>query len=122
MHGVTERQIQAYFLGELTEDEGVRFEVEIALSAKLTELARAVETDLVDDFVAGRLPDMVAEKFRAHYLVTTVRFNRCRLAVYLARLREGLDHASDSFGRTGTNWLESSLDGRKKFVSFLVGI
>lgn len=122
MHGATERLIQAYFLGELPEDEAFRLEVEIAMNSELSEYARSVEIDLVDDFVDGRLPEAAADRFRSHYLVTIARVNRCRLSFDLARLRAGLDGNGDSLNDSNLQWMDSSSHGRQKFVSFLVGI
>lgn len=122
MHGVTEKQLQEYFLGDLSEDEAFDLEIQIAKNVRLCEFARSVEIDIVDKYVAGRLPDAIAEKFRTKYLVTAKRINRCILSINLAKLRAGLDRAAGSIVQPASNWLENSLDGRKKFVSFLVGI
>ncbi len=83
---MNEEKLKHYFLGKLTEAENNLFEEEIALDAKLTEAAQIVESELVDDYLRGKLSASDRELFGAIYLTTKARREKLSLAKSLWRV------------------------------------
>lgn len=77
-------KLQAYFLGELTEEEVIRLEDEyLGDDAKLAQL-REAENDLLDDYVNDWLPPKVRKSFEENYLNSPFRRQRLEFAKSLA--------------------------------------
>ena len=80
------QKLKQYFLGNLSEAENNLFEEEIALDEKLTEAAQIVESELVDDYLRGKLSASDRELFGAIYLTTEARREKLSLAKSLWRV------------------------------------
>ncbi|MBO0798375.1 MAG: hypothetical protein J2P31_06090 [Blastocatellia bacterium] len=72
-----DQRIIQYLLNELPEEDQVRFEDEYLEDDALFEQVRAVEEELIEDYVRGRLTERVRRLFERHYLASEQR--RARL-------------------------------------------
>jgi hypothetical protein len=73
-----EAVVRKYLLGESTEDEAAALEREYFASEKALDEVGATEWDLIDDYLASRLPRESRSCFEGHYLSTPA--HRTRLA------------------------------------------
>jgi hypothetical protein len=72
-------QLRRYLLGELADKLAETLEWDYFAREDLFDRMRAAESDLVDDYVAGRLSRPERDRFERHYLATPV--HRQRLVV-----------------------------------------
>jgi hypothetical protein len=80
-----EAQIVAYLLGELSEEDGTRLEERFLRDVEYRELIRAVEDDLIDDYVHGELAPHQRELFEKHFTLLPHRRQKVELAKALSR-------------------------------------
>ena len=80
--------IRDYLLGQLAEAETERLDELSITDEECAERIRAVEHDLVDEFVRGELQGAVLEQFRSSYLTTPKRREATRIAEVLQSLDE----------------------------------
>jgi hypothetical protein len=78
-------QIVRYFLGQLSEAEAAALQRRQADDSAFGEFCVAVEEDLIDDFVQGRLSEEDTRCFQEHYLVTPERARKLEFARALLR-------------------------------------
>jgi hypothetical protein len=76
--------IRRYFLGDLTEEERVRFEERVFTDGDFKTHVLIVEDELVEDYAARLLPADEAEKFEKHFLTTPEQQQKLK---YVNRLR-----------------------------------
>lgn len=86
METLNDKQIRAYFLGELSETDAESFEEKYAVSAELTEQVQMVESELADDYLRGILSPSEIHLFEANYLITEARHEKVRLAASLWKI------------------------------------
>ena len=87
-----ETKIKAYFLGELDVEESDKFEESLALDPDLTELASAVEVELIHDYLQNRMSPNERVSFEKNYLTTPGRTEKLKSEqVFLNVLREKPD-------------------------------
>ena len=77
---LNEDRIRRYLLAQLTEQEMERLEREFFQDDDLFDLVRAVEDDLIDDYVAGALPTEARNRFTTHFLTSPELQRRVDLA------------------------------------------
>ncbi len=83
-----DERIKSYFLGNLSEAESIRLEIEVAENEELFELTEIVEVELIDDYLEGSLSSSNMRKFETHYLTTTARLEKLKFAhLFLAGLK-----------------------------------
>jgi hypothetical protein len=75
-----DRHLVKYLLGELGEDEANQIEEEYFVNYPLVEQLRAVEEDLIEDYVQNRLSRKDRRTFEHGYLTTVERQERVRFA------------------------------------------
>lgn len=63
-----EAKLRRYLLGDLTLEEQVLVEQRLFLHSYYSELAQAVEDDLIDEYLHGDLAASEREKFESHFL------------------------------------------------------
>jgi len=64
----TDQLITKYFFGELSDDERRQLEESYFTDSEFLERMRAIEAELIEDYVGGALPKEAAAKFEAHML------------------------------------------------------
>lgn len=77
---MTDEQVRAYLLNELSDEESERFEDELFSADEWETDVQAVEDDLIDDYVCGELSPEQQRRFEEHFLVTDARQERLRMA------------------------------------------
>jgi hypothetical protein len=82
---VDDAQIVSYLLGDLAEEERTRLEERFLRDAEYRELIRAVEDDLIDDYVRGELPPHQRELFEKQFSAHPQRAQKVELARALSR-------------------------------------
>jgi hypothetical protein len=75
----------AYLLGDLAEPEQVQVEERSFQDAAFSDLLSEVEDDLVDDYVAGALPEQTRRSFEGHYLCSPRRQAKVAFAASFQR-------------------------------------
>jgi anti-sigma factor RsiW len=75
-----EAQIVSYLLGELNEEDRTRLEERFLRDVEYREHMRAVEDDLVDDYVRGELAPRQRERFEKLYTTLPHRARKVELA------------------------------------------
>lgn len=76
--------ITRYILGQLSEEEQARLEEEYRTDSDLFEEIVAVENDLIDSYVAGKLSGANLRQFESHFLTTPEHQERVAFAKFLA--------------------------------------
>src|SRR2546421_11999528 len=66
-----EKMVIQYLLGELSEDEQLRFEERAFADQELLQNIRAVENDLVDEYVRGELSGVARRRFEERFLASS---------------------------------------------------
>lgn len=87
--------ITRYLLGELSESDQQAFEEAYFRDAALFEQVAIVETELIDDFVRGRLDESIRARFETQYLAEGRRRERVKFAEALAATS---DQSSEAHG------------------------
>jgi anti-sigma factor RsiW len=82
---MTDEQIIAYLLEELTEEESERFEDELFAADEWETDIQGVEDDLIDAYVRGELSPERAKRFEENFLRTEARRDRLNLARAILR-------------------------------------
>lgn len=82
-----EKTLTRFLLGDLPEAERERIEGALIFDSGLHERIAAVEFDLVDDYVRGRLAGEELARFESHYLASPPNRERVRLARELPDLQ-----------------------------------
>lgn len=91
----------AYLLGELADEERARLEDAYIGDPALFEELTALETELIDDYVRGRLSPHERVLFEVRFLSTPARRERVAFARALADTR---GHAAVEPGRNASAW------------------
>ena len=78
-------RIVRHFLGQLSEPDDESIQRRRAEDPAYDELCQAIEGELIDDFVRGRLTAEQARRFREYYLVTPERSDNVRFAQAMLR-------------------------------------
>jgi hypothetical protein len=129
----SESSIVQYLLGELSEEEKVQFEERYFSDDRVFEELLAVETELIDSFVKGELPETRRERFQSFYLNSPERRERVQIAKCLM---EGIieeqalsqpfvrvDAKAGSFWRSLVDWCTASSPiARMAYVSAAVAV
>jgi hypothetical protein len=71
--------IQRYLLGEMAEADQTAIELELLADREKFEQVCAVENDLIDSYLRGKMSRDDRERFEGHYLAS--RYNRERVAI-----------------------------------------
>lgn len=77
--------MRRYLLGDLPEDEQLALEAGFFANGNLLEQMQNIETDLVDEYVRGLLPNADQRQFERHYLTTPAHRERVAFARELLR-------------------------------------
>jgi hypothetical protein len=85
MRETADAPIVAYLLGELSEEDRTRLEERLLRDAEYRELIRAIEDDLIDDYVHGDLTPRQRELFERHFTSLPQRRRKVELAKVLSR-------------------------------------
>jgi hypothetical protein len=101
--------IVQYLLGELSENQQVELEDRAFEDPVLLSNITAVEHDLIDEYVAGRIRDGRLERFKSHFLASAER----RKKVAFAKALKDVAAAAPSRATT-----REQLPGRSVFASF----
>jgi hypothetical protein len=75
-----EKTLTRFLLGDMPEAERERIESSLIFDTDLHDRIAAVEFDLVDDYVRGRLSGVVLAQFESFYLSSALNRERVRLA------------------------------------------
>ena len=81
---LNEQKIVSYLLGELPEAEQVEIEDRAFADENVLQEIRAVEQDLLDDYVSGDIPAEKLRKFETHFLASAERREKVAFAKALA--------------------------------------
>src|SRR5215475_14931447 len=95
----SDQTIIRYLLNELSEDDQSRFEEAYFSDGSLFEKVRALEEELIDDYVKGDLSGRERRRFERHYLASDQRRERIEAARELIRvcsLKAGAQTAADN--------------------------
>src|SRR5262245_18575812 len=82
----SDQTIIRYLLNELYEDDQARFEDAYFSDGSLFEQVRALEEDLINDYVKGDLSGGERRRFESHYLASDQRRARIEAARQLVEL------------------------------------
>ena len=85
MSTVDDAQIVSYLLGDLDKEERTRLEERFLRDVEYRELIRAVEDDLIDDYVHGELPPHQRALFEKQFATNAKRAEKVELARALSR-------------------------------------
>lgn len=91
---VDEEEIIAFLLGETDEDARAAMEEALMSDEELSDLSRAVESELYDRYAAGTLGPARAQRFEARYLGDAEGSRRLYFARALATVAEERQRAS----------------------------
>lgn len=80
-----DRQVAAYFLGELPPEEQARLEEACFNDEQFAEFVFAVESELIDQYARGGLTATERQHFEQNYLINDQRLARVEFAVHLRR-------------------------------------
>ena len=94
-----EASIVQYLLGELSEEARVQFEERYFSDDRVFEELLAVETELIDSFVKGELPEPRHKRFQSFYLNSPERRERVEMAKCLMQCIAEEQAVSESFAR-----------------------
>jgi hypothetical protein len=118
-----DREVIAYFLGELPAERQSRLEDACFDSEEFAAFVTAVESELIDEYARGGLTAIERQHFERNYLVNDQRIARVEFAVYLRR-----QFAPDYLPQreSGRRWLRSFftpavLKWATAFASILLG-
>lgn len=92
---MTDEQITAYLLEELTAEESERFEDELFAADEWETDIQGVEDDLIDAYLRRELSPERTRRFEDNYLCTEARRERARLAAAILRRADELTPAAD---------------------------
>jgi hypothetical protein len=90
--------IQRYLLGELTEADQTAIERELLADREQFDLVCAVEDDLIDGYLRGKISRADRERFESHYLASA--YNRERMATAKI-LIAGIDQIAGERAKAG---------------------
>jgi hypothetical protein len=82
----SDQTIIGYLLNELSDDDQARFEEAYFSDGMLFEQVRALEEDLIDDYVKGGLSGDQRRRFESHYLASDQRRARIETARQMVEL------------------------------------
>jgi hypothetical protein len=82
----SDQTIIRYLLNELSDDDQARFEEAYFSDGTLFEQVRALEEDLIDDYVKGSLSSDQRRRFESHYLASGQRRARIETARQMVEL------------------------------------
>ena len=90
-----ETELRSYLLGELADEPATALERDYFAREDLLDRVRVAESDLVDDYLAGRLSPHERDRFDQHYLATPLHRRRLAIARELRAAAEApaLDRA-----------------------------
>src|SRR5262245_49147352 len=95
-----------YLLGGLSEEEKPALEEQYVADPRLFDEIACAESDLVDDYVRGRLPNDTRERFERVYLSDSRRRERVTFAEALLASVKGVPSVSEEArSRTWFGWL-----------------
>jgi hypothetical protein len=98
-----EKTLTRFLLGDMPEAERERIESTLIFDKELHDRIAAVEFDLVDDYVRGRLTGPQLARFESYYLASPLNRERVRLAREFPDLqREHRTHKA-TVGQTGAH-------------------
>jgi hypothetical protein len=80
-----DRQVIAYFLGELPVEEQTRLEEACFNDEQFAEFIFTVESELIDEYARGGLTATERQHFEQNYLINDQRLERVKFAVHLQR-------------------------------------
>ncbi|MEP7340143.1 MAG: hypothetical protein ABI977_20590, partial [Acidobacteriota bacterium] len=80
-----DRQVVAYFLGELAAEEQARLEEACFNDEQFAEFVFAIESELIDEYARGGLTATERQHFEQNYLTSDQRLARVEFAVHLQR-------------------------------------
>ena len=83
---IDEQLIRDYLLGALPEKETERLDEMAMVDDEFAELVDAVENDLADAYVRGEIPEGTLARFRTHYLASSRRKEKVRIAEAFVQL------------------------------------
>ena len=86
-----ERLVARYLLGDLPEEQQVEIEDRAFADQEYLALIRAVENDLIDEYVRRELSETDRRKFESRFLVSAERRKRVEFARALARVPVALE-------------------------------
>ena len=106
--GVPDETLRLYLLGRLNEDERLRLDERLLLENKLAERIVLLESELTDDYAAGRLDAAEQEAFVKKFLVTGDRRRQLNFTSALQDYSRSTAEASVSVTtqRKGPSWRE----------------
>jgi hypothetical protein len=87
MSNIDEQELRNYLLGSLTPERHTQLEALAQADENLREEILAVEEELVDQYLAGGLPEAECESFKAQILSTERGQRKLRFAELFARYR-----------------------------------
>jgi hypothetical protein len=93
---ITDERINAYLLGELTEEEAERFEDECFAGENWPGQINLAEEDLIDEYLRGGLTQERRQRFEQNYLTTDARVERVRMAAALLRRVDSHEESADA--------------------------
>lgn len=112
---MTDEQIRAYLLHELSDEESERFEDELFAAGEWETDTQAVEDDLIEDYVRGELSPDQKRRFEENFLVTESRQERLRMAAAFIEHADKFTSAeqkeAEKAAETKASWWENFLAG-----------
>jgi hypothetical protein len=79
-HRFSDDLLRQYLLGELAENQQVEIEDRAFEDPKLLKSITALESDLIDEYVAGEIPVRKRERFETHFLAAAERKKKLAFA------------------------------------------
>lgn len=108
---MTDEQITAYLLEELTAEESERFEDELFAADEWETDIQGVEDDLIDAYLRRELSPERTRRFEENYLCTEARRERVRLAAAILRRVDELTPAAEPKPTDEPGWWQNILVG-----------
>src|SRR5215831_11007555 len=93
-----------YILGQLSEEERARVEEEYFADSDFFEEMVAVENDLIDSYVAGRLSGVELQQFENHFLSNPEHRERVEFARSLLGSGPKAERSGESSRQAGATW------------------
>jgi hypothetical protein len=91
---LNEQLIADYLLGNLSESEADRLDQLSVTDDEFAELLEAVESELVDAYIRGELPDKRRARFESHYLSSATRYEKVAVARTLLRRADNAESSA----------------------------
>jgi hypothetical protein len=88
---LNEQLIIQYLLGDLPQAESDRLDQLSVTDDEFAEFLEAVESELIDDYIRGELPENRRTRFESHYLISATRLEKVAVARTILRRADNVE-------------------------------